>query len=626
MSSILSAHVKRLSDVLRIGAEDQIEESKHKLESAKDLYQGLLSELLISEFNLSKAHDVAFKLFGSKKVKFGAVDGSQDQQFVSGLAVFWAGSYASTGTIEFKENENPSVNYETGFIERGRGLSSCIPIYVDRIHEVDQMLNASNGEALPGMMTVANNLTEQAVVDNSTIPGWVMTFSELYLAYKMVVEEDVRILLLDRCLSAMHTALMYDTSKRSVWKCDGSIYGFEIDGIPIDVNEMGYGRHHVVNSELCTPPARGDFVRYASIFLLERMGKPLKLKEIWEKLGVETEDRKERVEKYLKKSVDEGYLIEDKGEYSINPRYANSWERIKKLVKNFGNQLFEDPTGNPMRIKKDDQTQWLTTQDLAFLSLYCFFMIIEECWMRKVLLVGIAKDTTSRDFQNHLVPVCINAGIWKADENKLTNQLSTDRMLLQATSYFNHDKIPVPWSLIEYDAAFRMIVPNFDGREGFVSGAIENRIIAERIFLKTYVQLDQAKSDPQLRSNVLLTDRLVHPEFDQEETVSFKHKYGGATEPIEPILYRSKTVSNSLQNLVMIILSSMRAHSIPEAFGHNKALFIADKIAKGQRLKMRGLMEATGHMLMNNPKLRKFTFYMHSFRDRRAEIEQTRRG
>ncbi|MGB6680156.1 MAG: hypothetical protein WBF08_02385 [Candidatus Bathyarchaeia archaeon] len=43
MSSILSTHVKRLSDVLRVGAEDQIEESKNKLESAKDLYQGLLS-------------------------------------------------------------------------------------------------------------------------------------------------------------------------------------------------------------------------------------------------------------------------------------------------------------------------------------------------------------------------------------------------------------------------------------------------------------------------------------------------------------------------------------------------------------------------------------------------------
>ena len=70
----------------------------------------------------------------------------------------------------------------------------------------------------------------------------------------------------------------------------------------------------------------------------------------------------------------------------------------------------------------------------------------------------------------------------------------------------------------------------------------------------------------------------------------------------------------------------MRTNSVPEACGQNKALFIADKIAKEQRLRMRGLMEATGHMLMNNPKLRKFTFYMHSFRERRAEIEQTRRG
>ncbi|WP_455369053.1 hypothetical protein [[Eubacterium] cellulosolvens] len=626
MSSILSTHVKRLSDVLRVGAEDQVEESKNKLESAKDLFQGLLSELIINEFSLSSAYDVALKLFGSSRVKFGAVDGSQDQQFVSGLAVFWAGSYASTGTIEFKENEDPDVNYETGFIERGRGFSSCIPIYVDRIREVDQMVKASNGEALPGMMTVSNYLSEQAVVDNSTIPGWVMTFSELYLAYKMVVEEDVRVLLLDRCLSAMHTALMYDTSKRSVWKCDGSIYGFEIDGVPVDVNEMGYGRYHVVNSELCTPPARGDYVRYASIFLLERLGKPLTFEKICEELRVEAEDRKERIEKYLKKSVDEGYLIENNGEYSINSRYANSWERLKKLVKHFGNQLFEDPTGNPMCIKKGDRTQWLTTQDLAFLSLYCFFMIVEECWKRKVLLVGIAKDTTSRDFQNHLVPVCVNAGIWKVDGDKLTNKLSTDRMLLQAASYFNHDKIIVPWSLVEYDAAFRMIVPDFDGREGFVSGAIENRVIAERIFMKTYVQLDEARSDPQLRSNVLLTDRLVHPEFDQEQTLSFKHDYGGAVEPIEPILYRGKTVSNGLQNLVMIILRSMRAHGIPEAFGHNKALFIADKIAKEQRLRMRGLMEATGHMLMNNPKLRKFTFYMHSFRERRSEIEQTRRG
>lgn len=174
--------MKRLGNVLRLGAEDQVEESKNKLESAKDLYSGLLSGLLVTEFSYSSAYETALQLFGSSRVKFGAVDGSQDQQLVAGLAVFWAGSYAATGTVEFGKDGPPHVTYETGFIERGQGISSCIPIYVDRIHEVDQMVKASSAGALLGVMTVTDSMTEQAVVDNSTIASWIMTFSELFSA------------------------------------------------------------------------------------------------------------------------------------------------------------------------------------------------------------------------------------------------------------------------------------------------------------------------------------------------------------------------------------------------------------------------------------------------------------
>jgi hypothetical protein len=279
-----------------------------------------------------------------------------------------------------------------------------------------------------------------------------------------------------------------------------------------------------------------------------------------------------------------------------------------------------------MRIKKREGYKWLTTQDLAFLTLYCLYTLVEECWKRKILLIGITKDTTARDFKSHVIPVCVNASIWNADKKKLEDIPSTDRMLLQAISLFNHEKIPTPWSLIEYDSAFQTIVPDFDHRKGFVSGAIKNRIIPERLFVKTYVQLDQADRDPQLRSNVLFIDRLVYPEFDEENRVAFKHQYGGAVEPIEPIFYRDKTVPNRLQNLVMIILKAMGARSIPEVFGHNKALFIADKIAKGQRERAKGIVEATGYWLMNHPKLRKFSFYMNTFRERRAGVEYARRG
>ena len=241
-------------------------------------------------------------------------------------------------------------------------------------------------------------------------------------------------------------------------------------------------------------------------------------------------------------------------------------------------------------------------------------------------MIGITKDTTARDFKSHVIPVCVNADVWKVDKEKLRDIPSTDRMLLQAISLFNHEKIAVPWSLIEYDSAFQTIVPDFEHREGFVSGAIKNRIIPERLFVKTYVQLDKADRDPQLRSNVLFIDRLVYPEFDLDAKVSFKHEYGGAVEPIEAILYRDRAVPNTVQNLVMIVLKAMGARSIPEVFGHNKPLFIADKIAKGQREKAKGIIDATGHWLMNNPKLRRFSFYMNTFRERRAEVEYARRG
>jgi hypothetical protein len=197
-------------------------------------------------------------------------------------------------------------------------------------------------------------------------------------------------------------------------------------------------------------------------------------------------------------------------------------------------------------------------------------------------------------------------------------------MLLQAVSMLNHNKVRVPWSLIEYDAAFQTIVPDFKKRPGYVSGAVRNRIIPEKLFAKTYVQLDVANRDPMLRSNVLFIDRLVYPEYDRGNTVEFKHDYV-AIEPVEPILYRDKSIANDLQNLIMVMMKAMTARSIPEVFGHNKPLFIADKIAKEQRLRVKGIVEATGLWLASNRELRKFSFYMNTFRERRAEVEHARR-
>src|SRR5207245_5495424 len=132
------------------------------------------------------------------------------------------------------------------------------------------------------------------------------------------------------------------------------------------------------------------------------------------------------------------------------------------------------------------------------------------------------------------------------------------------------------------DFDFLMIVPDFKKQLGFVSGTIRNKITPERLFLKSYIQLSQTDIDPQLRSNVLLIDILSNPEFyyRPDSTLEFKHIYGNAEEMVRPIVFRDKTTTNPIQELVMQTLCAMTSNSIPELFGHNKPLFIADKVAK----------------------------------------------
>jgi hypothetical protein len=173
-----------------------------------------------------------------------------------------------------------------------------------------------------------------------------------------------------------------------------------------------------------------------------------------------------------------------------------------------------------------------------------------------------------------------------------------------------------------------MIIPQLEKKKlGYVSGAIRNRISPERSFLKTYIQLSESHSDSRLRSNVLFMDRLVYPEYDlrKDTVICFKHRYGGAVEPVEVILFRGGVIENELQNLIMVMLKAMAHTSIPEAFGHNMPLFIADSVAKWHNNEIRRIIDSTGMWISNSKDLRRFVFYMSTFRERRSEFESSRR-
>jgi hypothetical protein len=629
--SSLSSQIKRTGGILRKGASDQIVEYNRRFESVKDLYDSFLVDLFVSDFSHKKVYETATSFFGSNKVEFAAVDGTEYTRPLFDMIIFFGGSYAARGVIEFRKDEPPKVEYATRFVEQGRGISTCVPLYVNKVVEIDKSLSPML-ELEPTRISLVRPLTDESIANNSSIASWMMAFSEIYLAYKLASnpEENVKILFLDRSLTCMQTSLMYDTSGRKRWKTHGSLVGFELHGEPIDMNDLAFGRHRILNKSLGIPAPRGDYLRYSIIYLLEEKDSWLSFHEICKELDVEDEKRRTRVLRYVEKSVKENYLEEKSGKYRISSKYKSSWQRLKKLVNMMGKQLFEEISDhNPLQIKKGDKYDWLTTQDIAFLTLFCLYMLIEECWTRKILLIGITKDTASRDLKNHVIPVFVNQRIWKhtVDQDKLKDVPNTDRMFLQSISLFNYEKVKVPWSLVEYDSAFRTIIPDFKKRMGYVSGAIRNRIIPERLFVKSYIQLSQAEYDPQLRSNVLFIDRLVYPDFDlkRQSRISFKQEYGGATEPIDVVVFRDKNVDNEVQNLVMIMLEAMTSPSIPEAFGHNKPLFIADKVAKWNYGQAKKIIDTAGQWIINRHDLRKFVFYMSTFRERREQIEAARR-
>lgn len=591
------------------------------------MYERVFETLIKSSFDTKSAYATAKRFFGTDRVSFAAVDGTDYARPLFDLVVFFGGSYAARGTISYMEKGRPIVEYEDHFLKSGRALSSCIPVYVNEVPEIDQSF-IQPGET--SEISLTRPLTDEAIANNSTVANWIMTFSEFYLAYRLAREENgPRILFLDRSLATMLASLIYDTSRRKLWRTNGALVGLDVDGLPIDINDLALARHHLDNPSLDLPRPRGDYLRYRCLLEIEKDG-PLTLAALCPRLGIKEEDRQKRVERFLAKLVKEGFLEEAVGTYSLKDRYRTTWPRVRKLVEFYGHRMFEEkPRQNPLQVIKKGEPHWLTTQDLAFLTLFSLNLLVEECWKKRILLLGLTKDTAARDLKNHVLPVMVSNRLWKSNltQEELSRIPNTDRMLLQTISVFNHELVKVPWSLTEYDSSFLMIVPDFEKRQGYVGGAIRNKITPERLFLKSYIQLSQTAYDPQLRSNVLLLDRLVYPEFDlrPDAMSKFKHSYGSADEPVQPIIFRDKSVENPIQELVMLTLGSMTSNSVPDLFGHNKPLFIADKVAKWHNEEMRRIIDTTGKWLMNSPKLRHFVFYMSTFRERRSEIESARR-
>ena len=91
-SSFLTRRIKRTSDLLKMGALDQVSEYEERFQSLSDLYDRLLSDFIVSKFSFQGAYETVEEFFGSSRVRFAAVDGTMYSRPLFDLMIFFGGA------------------------------------------------------------------------------------------------------------------------------------------------------------------------------------------------------------------------------------------------------------------------------------------------------------------------------------------------------------------------------------------------------------------------------------------------------------------------------------------------------------------------------------------------------
>jgi hypothetical protein len=306
-----------------------------------------------------------------------------------------------------------------------------------------------------------------------------------------------------------------------------------------------------------------------------------------------------------------------------------------------GRHIFDTPEDkHPLRYEESStgglnkEKKWITSADLEYMTLIMIYALVRLAWEKNVLIIGLIKDTAAAELTKTIVPILQNAHKINIvgtvpGERRLPN-FNTDKQLLQISSVINGQFVKTPWRTFEFDSCFRTISPvadvnnkNTKNNQASVKGAFKNVISAERMFVKSYIQLWQSENDLTVRSHVFSYDRPCYPSLDIHGELLLRHLDGNVEEEIQPMIHFDK--DSEISHLVMDILCSMAQEIIPEALGHNYPLFLADKKGKCVLSEMKSAYLSTVAFEMANSEFDQQALYEERFRDFRAKMESSRR-
>lgn len=255
----------------------------------------------------------------------------------------------------------------------------------------------------------------------------------------------------------------------------------------------------------------------------------------------------------------------------------------------------------------------MSPDDLNFLIAVGIRALVEECWKRNVLLLGITKDCSSRYLSKNYLGVMRNIGKYDFSDILLP---WTDRTFLEVLPFYDDD-LNAPWSTIEFDSTFMTL--NFgrenENEEPRLRGVRGDVITTERLFAKSLAQFYLNRSKNRVLSgHMVFIDRLLIPNVDKNNQKV--NVYGDRIGKIAPIAFLDKSTENEVQDVSVFLLDILTKNLYPEVIGYPDPLHKADWGAKSILKKVEPMIGSSDMFLRSAP-------FIKTLREMRDERRRT---
>jgi hypothetical protein len=595
--SVISRIFHRYRESLRSSIQRYEDAYVTSAEHALEFYNNFLAELFIdygamfsTPHILNRVVIKAEEYFQKTEIPFVAIDGTCSRDPFNDFMVFFAAAYGVKGSIHI-EAEPPGIHYERWSMDQDVSLVAYLPVPY-----------AEAGDITDSVYLEEFVVDDKSKINLSSIHTRLMQLAEVYLAYQTAKGSTLsypKLILMDLSLSSV--LMSTDVGIEKI-----HLFGHPIGTRRLEKRDGIVAYAHPFNRELGTPTSK-SYRRWAYLVrLFSGSGKDsININDLILETGISKR-------KWEKKSLDEPhakeiFFIQDD---NVFPRFnfATSWFDTVRLFEDFCDRLFHRESGSealiyPIREGSTTRYRWMSPEDISFLIAVGLRALIETCWEKNIMLLGIAKDSSSKYFSRNYIGVMRDTGIFPGVEVRYLPW--TDRTLLECIAC-QVDDLSCPWTITEFDSVFMTL--HVERKEGQrqIAGVRGNVTNQERVFARSLGQFFHRRTKPTpLMGHVIFIDRLLDPKLDADFLEGPPITSPGLG-TIQPAFFDRNQTINYGQMIAVWLLNVLTRNLFPEVIGYPDPLHKADWGAKSVKRRVEKLINSSEIAFRANPLARLF--------------------